>query len=251
MIEKKDIVVLWTKSEMQLCEVDGSTKKISGIGIVDTERFIGSEWGEKVDLGRNEYRLLKPALKDIPELVKREAQIVQPRIGSLIAHYCNISCGDIIVEGGAGSGVLSSVLLNKVGPNGMVYTYEVREDFLDIARNNLNTLKMDKRWKGKVGDVAKDVEERGIDAFIVDIPEPWKAIEMADICLKNGGHFAAYMPSTNQLEKTVRKMRDHNYIDVKSFESIEREMNVTKKGIRPSFDLLGHAGYVTVGIKSP
>lgn len=249
MIEKDNVVVLWNEEDMQLCEVDGQTKKISGIGIVDTERFIDAEWGESVELGRNEYRLLKIALDDIPDLIKRKAQIIQPRIGALIAHHCNISCGDRVIEGGAGSGVLSSVLLNKVGPEGKVYTYELREDFLNVARNNLQSLKMDEAWEGKLGDVTTDVEERKVDAFVIDIPEPWTALDMADKCLKNGGYFAGYMPSTNQLEKTVKEMKNHNYIDIKSFESIEREMKVSGKGVRPSFDLLGHAGYVTVGVK--
>ncbi len=251
MIEKDNVVVLWNEEDMQLCEVDGKTKKVSGIGIVDTERFIDAEWGESVELGRNEYRLLRPAIDDIPEIIKREAQIVQPRMGALIAHHCNISCGDRVVEGGAGSGVLSSILLNKVGPDGKVFTYEIREDFLDVARNNLRNLKIDEGWEGKVGDVTEDVQQRDVDAFVVDIPEPWTALDMADECLKNGGYFAGYMPSTNQLEKAVKEMRKHNYIDIKSFESIEREMKVSERGIRPSFDILGHAGYVAVGIKVP
>ncbi|MFP4051376.1 MAG: tRNA (adenine-N1)-methyltransferase [Thermoplasmata archaeon] len=251
MIQTGDIVVLWNRKEMQLCEVDGQTKKISGIGIVDTERFIDAEWGESVELGRNEYRLIKPAIDEIPDLIKREAQIVQPRMGALIAHHCNICCGDTVVEGGVGSGVLSSVLLDKVGPEGKVFTYEIRKDFLEIARSNLIKLNMAESWVGKEGNVTKDVEEKDVDAFIVDIPKPWTALDMADECLKNGGYFAGYMPSTNQLEKTVREMRSHNYIDIKSFESIEREMEVSDKGIRPSFDILGHAGYVAVGIKVP
>ncbi|MFW6176450.1 MAG: tRNA (adenine-N1)-methyltransferase [Thermoplasmatota archaeon] len=251
MVQTGDIVVLWNENEMQLCKVDGQTKKISGIGIVDTDRFIEAEWGESVELGINEYRLLKPAIDDIPDLIKREAQIVQPRMGALITHHCNICCGDTVVEGGAGSGVLSSVLLDKVGPKGKVFTYELRKDFLKIARSNLIKLDMAESWVGKEGDVTKDVEEKDVDAFIVDIPKPWTALDMADECLKNGGYFAGYMPSTNQLEKTVREMRSHNYIDIKSFESIERKMEVSEKGIRPSFDILGHAGYVAVGIKVP
>lgn len=251
MIKKDNIVVLWNESEMKLCKIDGSTKKISGLGIVNTERFIDSDWGEKIDLGKSEYRLIKPALKDVPDLIKREAQIVQPRMGVLIAHYCNIECGDTVVEGGAGSGVLTSVLLDKVGSQGKVYTYEIRKDFLKIARNNLKNLNMNERWEGKIGDVTKDVEECDVDAFIVDIPEPWLALDIADKCLKNGGRFAGYMPSANQLEKTVKEMKDQNYIDIKSFENIEREMEVSDKGIRPSFDLLGHSGYVAVGTKVP
>ncbi len=250
MIKKGDKVVLWKTDGATLVDVDEETKKIPGIGIIDTRRFVGKDWGTEVELGRDKYRLLQPAIKDAPKLIKREAQIVLPRIAVQIAFYCDITCGKRVVEGGAGSGMMSAVLANMVGPEGELVTYELREDFIRTARTNLEKLGAAENWKLVKGDVTKDVKERTVDAFVVDIPEPWQAVDMAGEALKNGGFFAGYVPSTNQLERTVKKMRKNGFIDIKSFESLERDMVIGDRGVRPSFDTLGHTGYVAVGRKT-
>ncbi|MFO7792818.1 MAG: tRNA (adenine-N1)-methyltransferase [Candidatus Saliniplasma sp.] len=247
MIKEGEKVILWKKNWMTLVEVNGETKKVSGLGIIDTNRMIGQEWGSLIELGRDEYRLLQPAIKDAEHFLKRDAQIILPRIGIQIAFYCDLFCGDNVIEGGAGSGLLTSVLGKCVGKDGKVITYELREDHIKTARSNIKKLGLEDRCEIVHGDVTEDVEERGADAFIVDIPEPWNAVSMANEVLKGGGFFAGYIPSMNQLEKTVKELRKHNYIDIKSFENLEREMIVKEKGVRPSFDMLGHTGYVIVG----
>ncbi|MFP4609052.1 MAG: tRNA (adenine-N1)-methyltransferase, partial [Candidatus Aenigmatarchaeota archaeon] len=230
MIEKGEKIVLWSPDWARVIEVDGETKKISSLGVIDTERFVGKEWGAEIDLGRKRYRLLQPALKDGPRLIDRKAQIVLPRMAAQIVLYCDITSGKRVVEGGAGSGMLSAVLAEMVGSEGELVTYELREDSVKTARSNLERLGVDTNWRIVKGDVTEDVEEKGVDAFVVDIPEPWEALDMADKVLKNGGFFAGYIPSTNQLEKTVKGMRQNGYIDIKSFESLERDMVVGEKG---------------------
>lgn len=249
MIQKGEKVILWKKNWMTLIDVDGDTKKITGIGILDTERIIGKEWGSVIDMGRDQYSLLQPAIKDAEHFLKRKAQIILPRVGIQIALYCDVFCGCKVVEGGAGSGILTSVLGKCVGKDGKVTTYELREDHIRTARSNIQKLGLSDRCEIVQGDVTKDVEERDVDAFIVDIPEPWNAVKMANKVLKGGGFFAGYIPSVNQLERTVKELRKQNYIDIESFESLKREMVVKEKGVRPSFDMLGHTGYIVVSRK--
>ena len=249
MIKKGDNVILWKKNWMTLIYVDGRTKKISGIGIIDTTRMIDKEYGCNIQLGRDEYRLLQPAIKDGEHFFKRDAQIILPRIGIQITLYCDIFCGSKVVEGGAGSGMLTALLGKCVGRDGEVTTYELRDDHIQTAKSNIEKLRLDDRCEIVKGDVTKDVEERDVDAFIVDIPEPWKAVSMANEVLKNGRFFAGYIPSVNQMEKTVKELKKQNYIDIKSFESFEREMVVKDRGVRPSFDMLGHTGYIVIGRK--
>ena len=251
MIEKGDHIVLWKENWMKLIKIDSKTKKVSGIGVIDTSKFIGEEWGNEIKLGKSDYRLLKPALKDMPDLFNRKAQVVLPRVASQIVMYCNLSNGKKVIEGGAGSGFLSAILTRAVSPDGEVITYEIRDDFMRTAEKNLESFGLTENWTVKKGDVTKDVQEEDVDAFILDIPEPWKALDMADKALNEGGVFCSYLPSTNQLEKIVVEMRNRGYIDVKSFETLEREMVVKEGAVRPSYDMLGHTGYVTVGIKTP
>lgn len=249
MIEKGDIVELWTEDEKHLCLADGKTKKISTIGIVNTERMIRAEWGEKLDLGKKSYYLLQPSLKDIPDLIDRGAQIILPRIGGLISTYCNLKSGKRVVEGGAGSGALTAVLCQMVQPEGEVITYEMNDCSIRRGRKNLKKLGLDEVSTIKQGDVTESVKEKEVDAFILDIPEPWKAVDIGKKILKNGGFFASYIPSMNQLEKVTSELKDQSYIDVKTFENLERDMVVKEGAVRPSYDMLGHTGYVVIARK--
>ncbi|MFO7992370.1 MAG: tRNA (adenine-N1)-methyltransferase [Thermoplasmata archaeon] len=250
MIKKGDTLVVWHPDRSILIEVDGEVKKIKGLGVVDTSKLIGSDYGEKVRYGRNEYVLLQPAVKDISDFLKRRAQVILPRIGAQILLHADISCGDRVVEGGAGSGFLSAVLCQAVGPEGKVYTYELREEHLKVAKKNIERLGFGDRWSSVLGDVTSDVKQTDIDAFIVDIPEPWEALDMAELSLKNGGFFVSYIPTTNQLERIYTEMENEGFVDIKAFENLEREIKVKEGAVRPSFDMLGHTGYVVVGRKT-
>jgi len=58
-----------------------------------------------------------------------------------------------------------------------------------------------------------------------------------------------YLPNANQLEHLVNAMRDSGLAEVYSFETIQREMVVHEGGVRPSFEMLGHTGYLAFGRK--
>ncbi len=242
-------VMLWDREEKYVLLVNGEVQKIPGLGVVNTQRFTERDWGDVMDMGRKSFRLLKPRLEDVPELIKRGPQIIQPHVGALIAHHCDISCGQKVIEGGAGSGVMSASLCRAVGPAGKVYTYEIREEHLKLATSNMAKLGNRGNWIPIHGDVTRDVSERDVDVFVVDIPEPWNALGMASVCLKKGGYFAAYVPTVNQLQRVYLEMAEHDIMAIKAFENIHRDIVVSESGVRPSFEILGHTGYVAVGLK--
>ncbi len=250
MIKKGDQIMLWSPKSVELIKVDGKTKRVHGLGVVDTGKFVGRSFGSKVNLGRDVYHLVKPSLRYAPEFMKRGPQIVQPMMASVIIHECDIGCGHRVVEGGAGSGMLSTALLRAVGTQGKLYTYELEEEHLRIARKNVESLDLQESWIPRIGDVTKDVEEVGVDAFVVDIPQPWDALHMAKKALNAGGAFLAYVPTVNQVERTYNHLIDRNFIDIQCSEVFQRNMLVTEGGVRPSFDSLGHNGYAVRGTKS-
>jgi tRNA (adenine57-N1/adenine58-N1)-methyltransferase len=51
------------------------------------------------------------------------------------------------------------------------------------------------------------------------------------------------------MEKTIRTMKEHAFIDIKTYETLQREMMYKEEGIRPSFHMLGHTGYLTFARK--
>ncbi|MFO8110032.1 MAG: tRNA (adenine-N1)-methyltransferase [Thermoplasmata archaeon] len=250
MISQGDWIMLWSPNSVELLLINGETKRVPGLGVIDTERFIGKSYGSKTNMGRESYYLLRPSLRHGPDFIKRGPQIIQPVMTSVMIHQCDIKCGDMVVEGGAGSGMLSAALLQAVGTEGRVYTYEIKREHLDIAEGNVKSLGFESSWIPRIGDVTRDVEEREVDALVVDIPQPWEALNTAVTVLKGGGVFLAYVPTTNQVERIYNTLKTHHFEDLESSEIFQRKMVVTDGGVRPSFQSLGHNGYVVRGTKT-
>jgi len=54
------------------------------------------------------------------------------------------------------------------------------------------------------------------------------------------------VPNVNQVEKGVHALRDSGYSDVRAVETMQRDLVVHEGGVRPSFDMLGHTGYLVL-----
>jgi tRNA (adenine57-N1/adenine58-N1)-methyltransferase len=76
------------------------------------------------------------------------------------------------------------------------------------------------------------------------MPDPENAFDNLLPHLRNGGRVCAYVPNMNQLERAVNALRDRGLADVRSMEILRRGMEVHEGGTRPSFDMLGHTGYL-------
>jgi len=248
-ISKNDIVALIDKKgKKNLIRVE-DIKKIKGIGVYNTSSLIGKGYGEIIEIMGKEYTILQPSIIDKIDTIERKAQIITPKDSAVIAFYCDVKSGDKIVEGGTGSGALTIVLAHLVQPDGKVFSYEKRRDFAEIAQKNIQKAGLERYVEIKSGDVTSKIDERNVDAVIFDIPNPWASIKNAYDALKPGGHFASYSPTTNQVENTVKELREHPFVGIKTLETLQREMIVGKGGVRPDFDMLGHTGYITFGRK--
>ena len=162
---------------------------------------------------------------------------------------CSIESGQKVMEAGIGSGSLTTALANTVGSNGKIISYDNREDFIKHALKNLKRANLEKFVETKLKDVTTGISEKNLDAIILDIPNPWDAVEHAYKALKPGGYLCTYSPLTSQVENTVKEIKKHNFIEIKTIENIQRKMVVSDKGMRPSFDMLGHTGYLTFARK--
>lgn len=249
MINENDTVVLIDeKGRKILLRIEGGMKKIKGLGVFDPDKLKGKRFGEKIMVGNREFIIMRPSIVDKIETIERKAQIILPKDSSMIALYCDVKNGDTIIEGGVGSGALTIVLANLVRPDGKIISYEKRNDFAEIAKRNIENAGLGKGVEIKIGDVTEKIDEKDADAVILDIPNPWDAVPNAYNSLKMCGHFCSYSPTMNQVEKTVKTLK-HGFIEIKTFETLQREIVVGEGGVRPSFDMLGHTGYVTFARK--
>lgn len=249
-VEHNDIVVLIDESLRKIfVDTSGKTDKIRGIGVIDPTTLVGKEYGQKLQIGSKQFWLLVPSLQDKMQGLHRLAQIILPRDAAHILMNCSIEPGQRVLEAGIGSGSLTIALATAVSPNGKVISYDIREEFIDHAMKNLKQASLSHIVETKVKDVTEGIDEQDLDATILDIPNPWAAVPHVWTALKVGGYLCAYSPLISQVEQTVRAIEQHPFIECKTFENIQREMVVSKHGTRPSFEMLGHTGYLTFARK--
>jgi tRNA (adenine57-N1/adenine58-N1)-methyltransferase len=249
-VGKKETVVLIDETNKRyFVNTQNKTDKIRGIGVFDPKNLIGLEFGKQIEIGSKKFYILKPSVMDKLIALKRKAQIILPKDIAHIILYCSIKSGYNVFEAGLGSGSLTTSLASIVAPTGKVVSYDTRLDFIEHAMKNLKTTNLEKYVTILEKDVTKGISEKNLDAIILDIPNPWDVVSHAYKSLKVGGYLCCYSPLISQLEQTVKELRKLNFIEIKSFENIQREMIIGERGTRPSFNMLGHTGYLTFARK--
>ena len=219
----------------------------------DTSKDLHTQFGfiKKSDLAKKDGRISTHKNKefaifpsffiDLYQKIKRDAQIVPLKdIGAIITE-AGISKKSKVVDAGAGSGALAC-FLGAVAKE--VVTYDIREDFIEVAKKNIQFLGL-KNVKIKNQDIYNGIEEKNVDAVILDLPEPWKALDSAAKALKTGGFAVAYCPTIIQASDFVESGRKKDFAHVKTIEVIEREWEVEQRKVRPKFMMLGHSGFLS------
>lgn len=214
-------------------------------GVIDLEELVGACYGErwKTHLGID-FILVRPSILDLLEAFERKTQVIYPKDSGYIVLLAGIGPGSRVVEAGTGSGYMTAVLAHAVGPSGKVYTYEIRRDLQDIAVKNLRKIGLEERVVFKHGDVRRDVEERSVDAAVLDIPDPWNAAANVLRSLRPGGRIVCFLPTINQLERTFLALTNKGFIMVEARELIERKYKVKRGETRPETLTIGHTGYI-------
>ena len=216
-------------------------------GIIELGELVDRIYGTKIKthLGK-EFYILKPNFEDLVYgLFERKTQVLYPKdIGYMIVKAA-ISNGSRVVEAGTGSGVLTAFLARAVAPDGKVYSYEVREEYIELAKRNLARVGLSESVVLKNKDVTKGIEEVEIDAVFLDMPNPWEVIPSAFHSLKHGGVFLAFVPTVNQMEKTAIRLREEGFHFVECVELMLRNYRVSViEGVRPSTLGIRHTGYI-------
>jgi tRNA (adenine57-N1/adenine58-N1)-methyltransferase len=236
--------------EAHLLEVRAAPSSIPGLGVVDLSGAIGRPPGTELRWAGSTWRVLRPSLPDLSAQLRRRAQIVTPKDAAYLVHLTGVGPGHRVAEAGAGSGALTTVLAYAVGPTGRVHSFDRRADFLDVARQNLARAGLSGRIEFQLRDVAAEgFGLEGLDAVLLDLAEPWTVAPAARSALRAGGYLATYTPTYNQLERSVRAMREAGFEELRSVELLERSLHVGDGGTRPEFEMLGHTGFLSVGRK--
>lgn len=219
-------------------------------GVINFNDIIGIEYGSKVFTHKNVVMfVVKPGLVEKMMKVKRQTQIIYPKDAAAILMWLGVEAGDRVIEIGTGSGSLTIALANAVGDEGKVYTYDRREDFQNNAKNNIENAELIDRVEFKIINAGDDFAENEVDEIFIDLPSPWFAMGAALKSLKSGGRLGALSPTCNQIEEMAELMREKGFIEVISFELLQRFMLPRRGMTRPVDRMASHTGYLLFGTK--
>lgn len=215
-------------------------------GFIRIEELIGKEYGTRIKSNIGvEFVALKPVLRDYIFKMSRRTQIVYPKDVALIIMLSGIGNGSVVVEAGTGTGALASALAFYVKPSGRIYSYEVREEFIETALKNLKKAGVSEYVDIRNKDVTEGIDEREVDAVILDLATPWLVVPHAYAALKGSGILVSFSPTIDQVIKTVEALRENNFVDIGTIECLMRRMQVERGKTRPETLMTGHTGYIT------
>lgn len=248
--EGDTVLFLTEKKKKYMVKVARGKRIHTSEGYVDLTEVIGKRYGSRIKSNTgSSWIILKPTVLDYVLHYPRLTQIIYPKDLGYIVLMSGVRSGSRVVEAGTGSGVLTTILASYVAPEGKVYSYDVEEEYIENARRNLENLGLLEYVELKHGNVENGVKEREVDAFILDVPEPWKAVKSAYEALKDSGVFISISPTIEQVVETVETLRREGFEDVLTVEILLREMRVKKGMTRPVHLMHAHTCYITTARK--
>lgn len=192
---------------------------------------------------------LQPSIYDLVRDIRRAGQIVFPKDAGYLLLKMNIHPGCRVIEAGAGSGAFALTLARYVMPAGRVYSYDIREDMLNLARRNLERVGLADYVEFKLRDVQEGFDEEDVDSLFLDVKSPMAALEPAWRALKGGGFFGAILPTANQVIGLLHRLPEHGFGYPEVEEVMVRPYKAVPARLRPMDRMVAHTGFLVFARK--
>ena len=215
-------------------------------GVVPHMLLIGEEEGCTVRSTTGaRYTAMRPTLADFVLRMPRGAQVVYPKDIGPILLLADIHPGVRALEAGVGSGALSMAMV-RAGAD--VVGYEIRADFAARARENVSAFLGEEaleRFRVEERDVYEGIDETGLDAVVLDLPEPWRVVPHAEAALRGGGVLVAYTPQITQAAQLRERMVESDFELASTVEVLNRGWHIEGAAVRPDHRMVAHTGFLT------
>ncbi len=250
-IQEGDLVLIWFEDEVSyLIEVVKGRKVSVHRGrplLVDD--LIGKEFGSKHQFEHAFAYLLKPSPEDLMMKASRESGVIYPKDAGLMLLRAGIHAGTKVLEIGTGSGALTLILAQSVQPTGKIYTFDRREDFMELAKKNLRKAKLIDYVSFHKRESREPFPEKDFDVVILDIPTPWEEVEVVREALKGGGAVVSLNPTFNQIEQMAETLKRNGFIRVESCEILMRPILARAGKTRPVQRMVSHTEFLVFATK--
>ena len=249
--EGSDVFLYLDRRRTYLVKVEAEKSFHTHKGYIQLGDLIGKEYGSRIASSMDiQFVALKPNLRDHIFKSSRRTQISYPKDIALIIMYSGIGPGSRVVEAGTGTAALTSAIAHYIKPTGRVYTYELRQEFQKNAQKNLERAGLLDYVELKEGDVTEGIEEKDLDAVILDMATPWLVVPHAYTALKGSGALVSFSPTIDQVVKVVEALTDYGFVCIETVETLIRFMQVARGKTRPQTVMTGHTGYLTFARKA-
>jgi tRNA (adenine57-N1/adenine58-N1)-methyltransferase len=255
-IKENDLIYLILDGRRKwLVKVESGGEFHTHKGIIKFDDLIGKPFGSVIfsrpyESQGHKFYLLKPLPSDYVTHMSRKTQIIYPEDAGLILIYTGIGPGSKVIEAGCGSGALTCILGNYVRPEGHIFSYDIREKSLKRAQRNVINANLQDFVSIQFGDILNDdLGHTYIDSVVLDMPQPWKAVEKIRSYLKLSGTFVSFSPAIEQVKKTTFSLQENGFYEIYTYELSKRKFQVKKNATHPEVRMIGHTGYMTFARK--
>jgi len=225
--------------------VEPGTEKGTDLGVLEIPAEI--EPGETIEthLG-TEFRVRRLRGPDLFHHFERTGAPMVPRDIGLVLGETGISRGDRVLDTGTGTGVLAASMA-RAGAS--VVSYEQNPEFADVARENMVLGGVADAVDVRTGDLTDeldDLDPSSFDVVTLDTADAPTIVARTPELLVEGGFVAIYSPFVESTREVARTAREAGLANVRTRETIQREMDFDDRGSRPSTAPVGHTGYLTI-----
>ncbi len=248
------ILFYFNKKMKWLTKILDGNELHTHVGVINHHDVIGKIYGSRITTNKNKYvYLLKPTIYDFIMKIQHGTQIVYPKDLGYILSRTGLESGHKVIEIGTGSGALTMFLASVVKPNGHVYTFDINQQFIDIAKKNVSRTDLDKYITFKkinLKNYTKSQPIKNADLITIDLGDPWTVITQARKMLKDSGSIVSICPTINQVEKFSLSLIENEFTDIECAENIIRTIDAREGKTRHSFYGIGHTTYLVYARKA-
>ncbi|MCL7475108.1 MAG: methyltransferase domain-containing protein [ANME-2 cluster archaeon] len=190
-----------------------------------------------------EMRVYRLRAADLFNSLKRTGAPISPKdIGMIIGHT-GLNKEDTVLDAGTGSGILA-IFMGLIARR--VVTYEIREDFAEVARSNIALAGLT-NVEFRSGDLVKEIRslDETFDMVTLDMQAADKVVPYVLEILKPGGYLVVFSPFLEQAKEVRMAISIEKFEEVVTLECTQREISFSERGTRPSTISIGHTGYLT------
>lgn len=251
LLKKGDMILLRTSHGKRIREfitVVSDEDYHTDLGIIYMNDILQSSIGDTVQSHKGHTFLIhRPRTPDFFRHAKRTGAPMMPKDIGMIIAYTGLNKNDVVLDSGTGSGILA-MYLGSIAKK--VISYEIKEDFAEVARQNIINAGLD-NVEVRCGDIVEEVKnlDQAFDVITLDTMHSMKVIPHVINILQTGGYVATYSPFIEQTKEIRQSFGEAGFSDVVTLECIEREISFSDRGTRPSTARVGHTGFITIARK--